>query len=325
MAIIRFAMKPLALICLVSALAGHAWAQGYPAKPVRYLVAFSAGSGADTLGRIVAGGMSQTLGQQVVVENRTGAAGNIAAEIAAKSPPDGYLLFQASQTHATNVSLYKNLPYDLVRDFAPVTLLASSPSVLVVHPSVPVKSVAGLVKLAKARPGALNYASTGAGSATFLAGEMFKSQTGVNLLHVPYRGGGEALTAVITGEVSVYVAPLAPTLPLIQQGRVRALAVTTARRLSFLPEYPTVIESGYPGYEIGNWYGLVVPAKTPRDVIVTARNAAASAMASPAVNKRLVDLGYVIVGNQPDEFTAYIRSEIDKLAKILKQVGAKPE
>ena len=311
------------MLALVPAAQG--WAQGYPAKPVRYLVAFSAGSGADTLGRIVAGGMSQTLGQQVVVENRTGAAGNIAAEIAAKSPPDGYLLFQASQTHATNASLYKNLPYDLVRDFAPVTLLASSPSVLVVHPSVPVKSVAGLVKLAKARPGALNYASTGAGSATFLAGEMFKSQTGVDLLHVPYRGGGEALTAVITGEVSVYIAPLAPTLPLIQQGRVRALAVTTARRLSFLPEYPTVIESGYPGYEIGNWYGLVVPAKTPRDVIVTARNAAASAMASPAVNKRMVDLGYVIVGNQPEEFTAYIRSEIDKLAKILQQVGAKAE
>lgn len=312
----------LLLAALLPAAAG---AQAYPVKPVRYLVAFSAGSGADTIGRIVAAGMTQTLGQQVVVENRTGAAGNIAAELAAKSPPDGYLLFQASQTHATNVSLYRNLPYDVVRDFAPVTLLATSPSVLVVHPSVPAKSVKQLVALARAKPGALNYASTGAGSATFLAGEMFKTHAGVNLLHVPYRGGGEALTAVITGEVSVYVAPLAPTLPLIQQGRVRALAVTTARRLSFLPDYPTVAESGYPGYEIGNWYGLVVPAKTPREIITTVRNATASAMAGPAVNKRMTDLGYVIIGNQPDEFAAFIRSEIEKLGKIIRQVGAKPE
>ncbi len=314
-----------ALTGMAVALVADAGAQTYPAKPVRYLVAFSAGSGADTIGRIVAGGLGPALGQQVVVENRTGAAGNIAAEIAAKSSPDGYLLFQASQTHATNVSLYGNLPYNLVRDFAPVTLLATSPSVVVVHPSVPVKSIAELVKFAKARPGALNYASTGAGSATFLAGEMFKSQAGVNLLHVPYRGGGEALTAVITGEVSVYIAPLAPTLPLIQQGRVRALAVTTAKRLAFLPERPTVAESGYPGYEIGNWYGLVVPTKTPRDIISTVRNAAVSAMANPAVNKRLTDLGYVIIGNQADEFTAFIRLEIEKLGKIIRQVGAKPQ
>jgi tripartite-type tricarboxylate transporter receptor subunit TctC len=292
---------------------------------VRYLVAFSAGSGADTIGRIVAGGMTQTFGQQVVVENRTGAAGNIAAEIAARAPADGYLLFQVSQTHATNASLYRNLPYDIVRDFAPVTLLASSPSVLVVHPSVPAKTVAELVRLAKARPGELNYASTGAGSATFLAGEMFKSQAGVNLQHVPYRGGGEALTAVITGEVSVYIAPLAPTLPLIQQGRVRALAVTTAKRLAFLPDQPTVAESGYPGFEIGNWYGLVVPAKTPREIVAAAHKAAVAAMALPPVNKRLTDLGYVIVGNQPDEFAAYIRSEIEKLGEIIRRVGVKAD
>ena len=305
--------------------AAPAWAQGYPAKPVRYLVAFSAGSGADTIGRIVAAGLTQTLGQQVVVENRTGAAGNIAAEVAAKSPPDGYLLFQASQSHATNISLYKNLGYDVLRDFAPVTLIASSPSVLVVHPSVPAKTVKQLVALAKAKPGVLNYASTGAGSATFLAGEMFKTQAGVNLLHVPYRGGGEALTAVVTGEVSVYIPPLAPTLPLMEQGRVRALAVTTAKRLSFLPNTPTVDESGYPGFEIGNWYGIVVPAKTPREVIATVHKAAVSAIASPAVNKRLTDLGYVIVANQPDEFAAFIRVEIDKLGKLIRAIGAKPQ
>lgn len=318
----RYCAAVLTVLCLTAL---PAWAQGYPSKPVRYLVAFSAGSGADTIGRIVAGGMTQTFGQQVVVENRTGAAGNIAAEIAARAPADGYLLFQVSQTHATNASLYRNLPYDIVRDFAPVTLLASSPSVLVVHPSVPAKTVAELVRLAKARPGELNYASTGAGSATFLAGEMFKSQAGVNLQHVPYRGGGEALTAVITGEVSVYIAPLAPTLPLIQQGRVRALAVTTAKRLAFLPDQPTVAESGYPGFEIGNWYGLVVPAKTPREIVAAAHKAAVAAMALPPVNKRLTDLGYVIVGNQPDEFAAYIRSEIEKLGEIIRRVGVKAD
>jgi tripartite-type tricarboxylate transporter receptor subunit TctC len=313
------------LALLLAALPAVAGAQGYPAKPVRYLVAFSAGSGADTIGRIVAAGMTQTLGQQVIVENRTGAAGNIAAEVAAKSPPDGYLLFQASQSHATNISLYKNLPYDILRDFSTVTLLASSPSAVVVHPSVPAKTVKQLVALAKARPGTLNYASTGPGSATYLAGEMLKTHAGIDLLHVPYRGGGEALTAIITGEVSVYVAPLAPTLPLIEQGRVRALAVTTAKRLSFLPNYPTVAESGYPGYEIGNWYGLVVPAKTPREVIATAHKAAVSAMALPAVNKRMVDLGYVIVGNQPDEFATFMRSEVEKLGKLIRAIGAKPE
>ncbi len=311
------------LVLLVAALPAAAGAQGYPAKPVRYLVAFSAGSGADTIGRIVSG-MTQTLGQQVVVENRTGAAGNIAAEAAAKSAADGYLLFQASQSHATNVSLYKNLPYDFLRDFAPVTLLASSPSAVVVHPSVPAKTVKQLVALAKARPGTLNYASTGPGSATYLAGEMLKTYAGIDLLHVPYRGGGEALTAVITGEVSVYVAPLAPTLPLIEQGRVRALAVTTAKRLPTLPNYPTVAESGYPGYEIGNWYSIVVPAKTPREIVATVHKAAVSALALPAVNKRMVDLGYVIVGNQPDEFAAFMRSEVEKLGKLIRTIGAKP-
>src|SRR5689334_20053852 len=205
----------LLLAALFPAAAG---AQAYPVKPVRYLVAFGAGSGADTIARIVTSGMTQTLGQQVIVDNRAGAAGNIAAEIAAKAPPDGYLLFQVSQSHATNISLYKNLPYDVLRDFAFVTLLASSPSVVIVHPSVPAKTVKQLVALAKAKPGALNYASTGPGSATYLAGEMLKSAARIDLHHVPYRGGGEALTSAITGEVSVYVAPLAAAFPFIEQG-----------------------------------------------------------------------------------------------------------
>ena len=226
-----------------------------------------------------------------------------------------------SMTHAVNVSVYRNLAYDLVRDFAPVTQIASSPSVVVVHPSLPVKSIRELVALAKARPGALDYASTGAGTATFLAAELFKALAGINMLHVPYRGGGEALTAVVAGEVPVYFAPLAPALPQIQQGRLRPLAVTTSQRLALLPAYPTVAESGYAGYQSGNWYGLVVPVKTPKDTIVTIRNAVVAALNNPVVSKRMVDLGYISVGDQPEEFAAHIKSEIETLAKIVRQTG----
>lgn len=312
---------PVTLACVIWQFAAYGWAQSYPAKPVRYLIPISAGSGADTIGRIVAGGLSQAFGQQVIVENRTGAAGNIGAEIAAKALADGYTVFQGSMTHAVNVSLYRNLPYDLVRDFAPVTLLAVSPSVVVVHPSLPVKTIGDLVKLAKARPGEINYSSAGVGTATFLAGEMFKERAGINLMHVPYRGGGESLASIITGETSVYFAPLAPTLPLIRQGRLRALAVTTAKRLDAMPEYPTVAEAGYPGYETGNWYGLFVPVKTPKETVVAIHGAAVSALKNPNVRKRLSDLGYIIVGDQPEEFAAHIKSEVAKLAKIIRQTG----
>ncbi len=315
----------IVLAGLTVAAASGVGAQPYPAKPVRYIVPMSAGSGADTIARIVAGGLAQTLAQQVIVDNRTGAAGNIGAEAGAKAPPDGYTLFQASSTHAVNVTMYKNLAYDLVRDFAPVTLLASSPSAVVVHPLLPVKTIPELVKLAKARPGEMNYGSTGIGSATFLAGELFKSMAGVNIVHIPYRGGGEALTAIVSGETSVYFAPLAPTLPHIRSGRVRALAVTTLKRLPQFPELPTVAESGYKGYQAGNWYGIVAPAKTPREIVTAVRNAAVAAMNEPAINKRMVDLGYVIVGDQPDEFAAFIKSEITTLGRIIKQTGATAE
>ena len=320
MNIYGFSATTLALLCLLWQPA--AWAQGYPAKPVRFLVSFSAGSGTDTIGRIVAGGMAQAFGQQVVVENRAGAGGNIGAEIAAKSPPDGYTLFLVNMGHAASVTLYEKLTYDLVRDFAPVTQLASSPSIVVVHPSLPVKSISELVKLAKARPGAIHYGSGGIGTPTFVAGELFKMQAGVDLLHVPYKSGGEAIIGVMTGEVPLYFAPLSTALPLVQQGRLRALAVTTVKRLAVLPEYPTVAESGYPGFQAGNWYGLMVPAKTPRETIVTIRNAAIKALNDPGVNKRMTDLGYIIIADQPEEFAAHIRSEIASLAKILKGLRA---
>jgi tripartite-type tricarboxylate transporter receptor subunit TctC len=312
-------------VLLASAVPLAAPAQGYPSRVVRYIVPMSPGSGADTLARIVTGGMGTILGQQVIIDNRTGAAGNIGADAGAKAPADGYTLFQTSSTLAANVSLYRNLPYDLVRDFAAVTQLATSPSILVVHPSLPAKTVAELVRLARSKPGEINYASTGIGSATWVAGELFKSMARVNLLHVPYRGGGEAATAVLSGEVSVYFGPMSVMLPQVKQGRVRALAVTTAKRLAVTPELATIAESGYPGYQAGNWYGIVAPAKTPREIVITLRNAAVQSMADPAVGKRLADLGYVVVGDQPDEFAAFIKSEIATLAKIIQQTGAKVE
>jgi tripartite-type tricarboxylate transporter receptor subunit TctC len=299
---------------------GITFAQAYPVKPVRFMISFSAGSGTDTIGRIVAGGLSQVWGQQVIVENRAGAAGNIGAELAAKAPPDGYTLFLVNMGHAANATLYSKLPYDLVRDFAPVTQLATSPSILVVHPSLPVKSVADMVKLAKARPGALNYGSGGMGTPTFVAGELFKGRAGVDMLHVPYKSGGEAIIGVLTGEVSVYFAPFAVALPHVKEGRLRALAVTTAKRLPLAPDYPTVAELGYPGYQAGNWYGLVVPAKTPQEIVAVVHGATVNALNTPAVNKRLTDLGYVVIADQPAEFAAHLKSEIASLAKVLKGI-----
>jgi tripartite-type tricarboxylate transporter receptor subunit TctC len=303
-------------VALSFCLASAAGAQSYPTKPVRYIVPMSPGSGADTLARIFANGFSQALGQQVIVENRTGAAGNIGADAAARAAPDGYTLFQASMTHSANASLYTNLTYDLVRDFAPVTLIAFSPSALVVHPSLPARNVAELVKLAKSRPGQINYASTGLGSATFIAGELFKERAGIDLVHVPYRGGGESLASVVTGETSVYIGPLPAMLSLVKQGRLRVLAVTTSKRLDGMPDYPTLAES-YPGYETGNWYGMLAPAKTPREIVGALHKASLAALKTPAVSKRMAELGYITVGNTPDEFAMHIRSEIDKLAKVL--------
>lgn len=296
-------------------------AQPYPSRVVRFIVATPAGSGADVIGRLVAGGLTQTLGQQVVVENRGGAGNNIGAEMAAKAAPDGYTLFLVSLTHAVNVTLYRKLGYDLVRDFTPVIQIASSPYIIVVHPSLPVKSIAELVKLARARPGEINYASAGTGTSSFLATEVLKEQAGMNLLHVPYRGGGEALTSAMAGETSVFISPFAITLPLLQDKRLRALAVTTAKRLSVAPEYPTVAESGYPDYTAGNWFGIMVPVKTPKEIGTTVRDATLTALGNAELARRLTNLGYVIVGDRPEEFAAHIHSEIDKLGKIIRRAG----
>ena len=306
--------------CILAVCAQTAAAQQYPSKPIRFTVPFSAGSGSDTIARIIANALPEALGQQVVVDNRAGAAGNIGAELGAKAPADGYNMTLVILGHAANATIYKNLAYDLTRDFAPVTQLASTPSILVVHPSLPVKSVGELVSLARSRPGAINYSSGGVGTPTFIAGELFKMRANVNLLHVPYRAGGEALTAVVSGETSVYFAPIAPALPQVRAAKLRALAVTSSTRLPILSEYPTVGESGYPGFQTGNWYGLVVPARTPPEAIATLNKAAIAVLKNPAVNKRLVDSGYLVIGDTPDQFGAHIRSEISNLARILKDL-----
>jgi len=308
----------ISVIYLLYASISHA--QQYPVKVVRLLVPFSAGSGSDTIGRIYAGGLAENFGQQVIVENRAGAAGNIGAEVAMRAPADGYTLFLVNMAHAVNVSMYRKLAYEPIRDFAPVSMLATGPAILVVHPSLPVKSVAELVRLAKARPGAINHSSAGVGTFTFLAAEMFKRQAAVDMLHVPYRAGGEALTAVISGETSVYFSPAAGAIPQVRQGRLRPLAVTSAKRIALMPELPTVAESGYPKFESGNWYGIVVPAKTPREIIDRGRNASVSVLNNPTISKRLNDLGFVLIGNTPEEFGAYLRSEIEAWGKIVRDL-----
>lgn len=319
----------IALACTISTLAAAAAAQPaaqpYPSKPVRYIVSGGAGSGTDTLARLVANGITQVFGRQVAVDDRPGSGSNIAAELAARAPADGYTLFQPTQTHAVNVTLYQNLKYNVLTDFAPITLLATGPAAVTVHPSLPAKTIAELVRLAKARPGDINYSSGGSGTFSFLGAELFKAQAGVNLVHIPYKGGAGAFNAVMSGEVSVQFAPIVLTLPQLAQGRVRALAVTSAQRIALAPQLPTVAESGYPDYESGNWYGLFAPAKTPPDVIRAVHAAALSTLKDPAVTRRLNDLGYVAIGNQPDEFGAYVKLEVERLGKIIRDLKLKPE
>ena len=306
------ALLPLALMSGAACAADP-----YPVKPIRWIVPTSAGSGADTVGRIVTNGLAQVTGQTVVVENRAGAAGNIAAEFVAKAPKDGYTVLQANFSHGVNMSLYKKLGYDLLRDFAAVTNLGASPALLVVHPSLPVKNAKQLVALAKARPGAINYASAGAGSPTFIGGELFRFITGANMLHVPYRGGGEAINAMVSGETSVYFAPLASALPHVKSGRLRPIAAMSERRISLLPEVPTIAEAGFPGAESGFWHGSMVPSGTPVEVINALHAATTSALKRDDIARRLTDVGYSVIGDPPGPFLEFVKSEVQKWRKVV--------
>ena len=304
------------LVCLVSA---TGWAQTYPSKPIRCIVPSSPGGGADTTARLVAAALPAFLGEQVVVENRAGASGNIGTAAAAKSPPDGYTWLLINNAQAANATLQKDPNFDLLRDFAPVTQVDSSPHIVLVHPSVPATSIRELVALAKSRP--LDYASAGTGTVTFLAAELFKAQAGVSLRHVPYKGGGESLLSIVRGETQVYFSPLSVALGHVRANRVRALAVTSKARLPSLPEIPTVAESGYPNYEFNLWNGFVVPANTPKDVIALIHRAVIGALNTPEVKKRFLEMGTSPVGSEPEQFGALIKNEVESIAAVAKKLN----
>jgi tripartite-type tricarboxylate transporter receptor subunit TctC len=297
---------------------------GYPVKPVRLVVGQSPGGATDVVARLVAPKFSEHLGQSVVVENRTGAAGSIGAAFVAKSPPDGYNLLVISSSYAINPSLYTDLPFDPVKDLAPVTLIAEAPFLLVVHPSLPVRSVKDLVALARARPGTLNFASGGNGSSGQLAGELFKYLAGVDMVHVPYKGAGPALVDVIAGQVHMTFASVLSSLSHAKSGRLRPLGVTGARRSVAIPELPTLAEAGVRGYRTTTWYGLLAPANTPAPVISRLSGDMQKVVESQEVKGRLLADGAEPVGGVPKQFQDHLASEMARAREIIRRAGVKP-
>jgi tripartite-type tricarboxylate transporter receptor subunit TctC len=318
--------NPKSLIPLLAFASALASAQPFPTKPIRILVPSTPGGSVDMLARTVGNHLSERWSQQVVVDNRSGAGGVIAAELTAKAPADGYTLIMATiAAMATNVSLTRNLPYSPGRDFAPITQVASQQLVLIVHPAVAAKSVAELSALAKAKPGQLTFASAGNGSGGHLSGELYKILAGIDLTHVPYKGIAPAIVDVISGQVTMTFASIISGAPHVKSGKVRALAVTGARRSPALPEFPTMMEAGVKGYESSTWYGLLAPKATPRPVIMKIHDEVVVMLKQPAIRDRLLAEGAEPVGNTPEEFGAFIQSEIDKWGKVIRTAGLKAE
>ena len=301
-------------------------AADYPTRPITLQVAFTPGGPSDVLSRIVGKKLEQILGQPFVIENRPGAGGNIAAESVAHSAPDGYTLLMGNNSIlATNAALYKNIGFDSEKYFAPISLIGSQANILAVNPQVPARTMAELIALAKAVPGKINFASSGHGAAAHLAGELFKAEAKINIIHVPYKGAAPALQDVIAGHVQMMFATAASVVPHIQSGQVRPLAVTTIKRTTVLPELATVDELGIKGFDATTWHGLVAPGRAPKDVVAALHRATTAALADPGVKKQLGDLGVDIVGGTPEEFAAYIKSEIPKWTAIVKASGATVE
>jgi tripartite-type tricarboxylate transporter receptor subunit TctC len=298
-------------------------AQGYPAGPVRVIVPFPPGGGVDGAGRLISQKLSEALGKQFVVDNRPGANGMIGSELAAKSAKDGYTLMVNGANFVTTPSLYSKVTYHPVRDFEPVSLLALAPNVLVVHPSLPAKSVKELIALARSRPGEVNYAGSGSGSTPHLAAELFNTLAQVKMVHVPYRGTGPAIVGLMSGEASVMFMPTTNAVPLARSGRLRALAVTSRERVPAMPELPTVSESGLKGYESSQWYGLLAPAGTPVDVLGLLSSQVVKIMQAPDMKQRLTGDGLVAVGSTREQFAAHIKVELAKWAKVIKASGAR--
>ena len=316
---VRAALVYSALACSQSA-----WAQTYPAHPIRMVVPFAAAGPTDVIARIVAQKLSEAWGQQVVVDNRPGAAGNIGSELVSKAAPDGYTLEMGTVgTHAINPSLYAKMPYDHVRDFVPIVLVAGVPNVLVVNPSLPVNSVQELIAYAKANPGKINFASSGSGTSIHLSGEMFRTITGVDITHVPYKGSAPALTDLMGGQVQIMFDNLPSSLAFIKAGKLKALAVTSATRATALPDVPTMVEAGVPGFEASSWFGMLAPAGTPREIVNKVNADVNKWLSSPEAKEKLAQQGAIAAGGTPEDFANHIAAETAKWAKVVKASGAK--
>ena len=299
-------------------------AQAWPSKPIKYVVPFAPGGTTDILARTVGEKLSIALGQPVVVENKPGAGGGVGADFTAKAAPDGYTIMGGTiSTHAINASLYSNLPYDPVKDFAAITLIARVPNLLVINPDIKAKNVAELIALMKANPGKFTFASSGNGTSQHLSGELFKSMAGVDMQHIPYKGSPPALQDVVGGQVSMTFDNITTAWPLAKAGKLRPLAVTTAKRSSIAPEVPTLAESGLPGFEVGSWQGVFAPAGTPPEIVKRLNAEIVKILNMPDVKERLVALGAEPVGDTPEQYSAYVKSEVAKWSDIVKKSGAK--
>ena len=314
----RYLVPALAACAMV--LTAGAAAQTWPARPIRMIVPFAAGGGTDIQARLFSVKLQPALGT-VIVDNRPGGGGNIGAELVAKAPPDGYTVLFQSASLAVNQTLYRKLNYSAVRDLAPVLLVSSTPLVLVVHPSVPAKSVKDLVALAKANPGKLNYASTSSGTTSHLSGELFKTMTGTRITHIPYKGSGPAVAALMAGEIDMLFSPMPPTVPLVKAGRIRALAVTTLKRSPVMPDVPTMNDT-LKGFESDNWYGMFFPAGTPREIINRFHAEMSKVLKDADVRALMAKEGAEPLGSSPEEFGAYFKKEVEKYAKVIKAAGA---
>jgi tripartite-type tricarboxylate transporter receptor subunit TctC len=300
-------------------------AQQYPTKAIRFVVPFAPGGGTDIIGRVVAQALNDALGQPVVVDNRGGAGSTLGTEIVAKSPADGYTILFGNISLAFNATLYTKLRYDTIRDLAPISLSAVQPNILVIHPGLPAKNLKEFIELARAHPGKYNYASAGTGSGTHLAAELLKLQTKIDIVHVPYKGTGPALTDLLGGQINMMVSTFASALPHVKSGRMRALGVTTAKRSPAAPDVPTLIEGGVAGYDYSTWYGLLAPAGTPKPIIDMLNASNRKVLARDDIKQKLESQGVDPIVNTPAEFSAYMKSETEKWGKVVKATGAKAE
>jgi tripartite-type tricarboxylate transporter receptor subunit TctC len=322
----RSALCGAVIIPLTMLVSGTAFAQAYPTHPIRMVVPFSAGAGVtDIMARLVGQHLSASFGQQIVIDNRPGAGGIPGTEVVAKAAPDGYTLLMTNVALAVNLFLYPRLPYDPVKDFTPVTMVNSAPLLLVVHPSIAAKSVTELIAYAKSHPGQLNYGSGGVGSTPHLSGELFKSLAGIDVVHVPYKGGAPALSDLVGGQLSFMIENMPGTMPFVRAGKLRALAITSPQRSPLEPALPTMAESGVPGYEVIGWNGIVAVKGTPPAIVAKLNTEVVKILRAPEVRQRLAALGAEPVGNTPDEFGAFIRAEMARWGKIIKEKGIRSE